>query len=450
MTERRSRLDWLPPFLVGASAAVAAEVALAMLLYGGAGFVRSLTTILAIEGMAFAVGLWGAPGEGPELVDRLRRRWLLCLFSFVAAASFGVAWSLLPLLSDGSAGQAAGLTVLAALPLYAAGGVLGGRGAWAGTDRGRRGTMRGAPAGVGAAAGFVLTGVLLPRVPLPASLLVGCLVMLSLGGMVYGAVLAARTELRVLARRPGRGPEVRIEERRLPLEDLATLEMWEGSFLRRRVVLEGEDLGGWDEDLVRALFPAGVEGNGPGEAPDSSHPFRILSVGGGASGLARCALRTHATVTVDVVERTAATVELGRDHFETGLAVGRHDRTFVSVGNLDDAIAACDGGYDLVVVDSRGLAPVGGLMGLSRMARRRLPALVRGGGVLAVGPDGSDLDPSGLPPGWVATRYRRSQSRGRERATPLVSEDVTLVVVRRDDEAGSRHALAGFKELPVP
>jgi hypothetical protein len=37
----------------------------------------------------------------------------------------------------------------------------------------------------------VVTGVLLPRAPMPASLLVGCLVLLSGGGMIYGTVLGA-------------------------------------------------------------------------------------------------------------------------------------------------------------------------------------------------------------------------------------------------------------------
>ncbi|MBT8487727.1 MAG: hypothetical protein HKO77_05655 [Gemmatimonadetes bacterium] len=440
MTDRYSRVDWLPPLLVGASAAVAAEVALALLLYGGAGFVRSLTTILAVEGMALAVGLWGAPGEGSDLVDRLRRRWLFCLFAFVAAASFGIAWSIFPRVGDGALGQGVGLTVLAALPLYAAGGVLGGMAVVAGTDPGRRLRLPGASAALGAAAGFVLTGALLPRVPLPASLLLGCLVMLSLGGMLYGGVLAARTELRTLARRPGRGPDVRVEERRLPAEDLATLELWEGPFLRRRMVLDSGVPEAWEVALIRAFLGAGADS--PSEAG-----FRVLSVGGGASALVGQLLRLHPTATIDVLERTAAVVELGREHFDTGLSVGGHDRCSVTLGNLDDAITARDGGYDLVIIDSDAMAPIGGLMGLSRMARRRLPALVGGGGVLVCGPDGSDLDPSTVPAGWRAARYRRPRSR--DVGSVDMARDVALVLVRRGDESATPPALPGFKEVPV-
>lgn len=400
---------------------------MAMLLYGGVGFVRSLTTILAAEGLAFAVGLWGAPSDGPDLVDRLRRRWLFCLFAFVAAALFGMAWSVFPQLSKGPFGQGAGLTVLAALPLYAAGAVLGGMTVLAGTDPGRRLRMPGASAVVGAAAGFVLTGILLPRVPLPASLLVGCLVMLSLGGTLYGGVLGARTELRTLARRPGRGPEVRVEERTVPIDDIAVLELWEGAFLRRSRVLDADSPEPWDAALVRALLPA------------AESDVRILSVGGGASGVVRDLLRSHPSASVDVVERTAAVVELGREHFDTDLAVGRDGRSSVSVGNLDDAIAACDGGYDLVLVDSGALAPVGGLTGLSRMARRRLPALVRSGGVLACGPDGSELQATGVPEGWELRHFRR-----------VGGGADTVVAVHRYDGEEWTPALGGFEEVPLP
>ncbi|MDX1493893.1 MAG: hypothetical protein R3253_07545, partial [Longimicrobiales bacterium] len=348
MTPRPPRLEWLPPLMVGASAAVVAEVAMAMLLYGGAGFVRSLTTVLAVEGLALAAGLWSAPAAGPDLVDRLRTRWLLCLFAFVAAALFGMAWSVFPQMSEARWGQGVGLGVLGGLPLYAAGSVLGGMSALAGSDWGGRLTMPGPAAAAGAALGFVLTGLLLPRVPLPASLLLACLVMLSLGGMIYGGVLASRTEVRTLATRPGRGSDVRVEERRTPADDVALVELREGRLLRRVRPLEGAAPDPWDEALVRSMLPDEAEG------------FRILLVGGGASGIRRIVIGARPSVSVDVLERTAAVVELGREHFETGLTVGADDRGRVAVGNLDDAVVACDGGYDLILIDSDALAPVGG------------------------------------------------------------------------------------------
>ena len=178
--------------LVGASAAIAAEVAMGMLIYTGEGFVRSLTTVLTVEVVALGVGLWSAPAPRPGLVDRLRRRWMVCVLAFLAAATFGVAWSLVPAMGTGPAGQALGLTVLAALPLFTCGTVLGGMGSV--MRSAPPGTMRepGSAAALGAGLGFVFTGLLLPRAPIPASLIVACLVLLSGAGLVYGTVLGAQ------------------------------------------------------------------------------------------------------------------------------------------------------------------------------------------------------------------------------------------------------------------
>jgi len=192
MSDGEHPLDWVAPLLVGASAAVAAEVAMGMLIYAGDGFLRSLTTVLAIDCVALGVGLWSAPAPRPDLIDRLRKRWMLCLAAFMAAAVFGVLWSVMPALGGGPVGQAFGLTLLAALPLLTCGAVLGGMGS---VTRSRMaGTLRepGAAAALGASLGFLVTGFLIPRTPIPASLLVGCLVLLSAGGLVYGVVLGAQ------------------------------------------------------------------------------------------------------------------------------------------------------------------------------------------------------------------------------------------------------------------
>ena len=163
MTARPHRLGWAPPFLVGASAAIVAEVAVGILLYAGPGFERSLTVILAIEGVALAAGLWSAPSPGPDLVDRMRRRWLLCLLAFVMAALFGGAWSLLDVLGEGRSSQGLGLAILAAIPLYATGSVLGGMASIASSDPGGSRPGPGAAASLGAGVGFIVTGLLLPR-----------------------------------------------------------------------------------------------------------------------------------------------------------------------------------------------------------------------------------------------------------------------------------------------
>lgn len=446
MSGRSPRLEWLPPLLVGASAAVVAEVAMSMLLYGGTGLVRSLTTVLAAEGLAFAGGLWGGPAVGPDIVDRLRRRWLLCLFAFVGAVIFGTAWSVFAQLSEGRLGQGAGLALLAGLPLYSAGAVLGGMSVLAASDPGERLAAPGAAAAAGAALGFVLTGLLLPRVPVPASLLVACLVMLSLGGMVYGGVLAARTEIRVLGRRPGRGLEVCVEERHVPADDVAARELREGAFLRRSVPLGHDPITPWDVSVALALMPRAtshaddaspLDGDSGGE---TGSRWRLLLVGGGSSSAARTVLEALPNGSVDVLERTPAIVELAREHFGTGLTIGRGDRCNVTVGNLDDAISACDGSYDLVIVDSAALAPIGGITSLSRMARRRLPALVRTNGSLVWGPDGSELDLADVSDGWRWRLYRRP-------AESDASTFESVLLVGRDDGERWTPAVGGFKEV---
>ncbi len=196
MTTDTPRAAWAPALLVGAAAAIAAEVAVVVLLYAGPGFMRSLTTVLAVEGAALAAGLHSAHTlsaiNHSDLVERLRRRWLLCLGAFAAAAMFGTLWSLMESLGEGRLGQGVGLALLAGLPLFACGAVLGGMAAAAESDVPVRLPRPGASAALGAGLGFVITGALLPRAPIPASLLVGCLVLLSASGMMYGVMLGER------------------------------------------------------------------------------------------------------------------------------------------------------------------------------------------------------------------------------------------------------------------
>jgi len=187
MTAKPSRAawgaPWAPPLLVGAAAAISAEVAIGMLLYASPGFMRSLTTLLAVQGGALAAGLYAAPAAGPDLVDRLRRRWLFCLAVFLVAASYGTLWSLIETLGQGRVGQGFGLALLAGLPLFACGTLLGGMSAMAAGDK------TAAPAALGAGLGFLATGALLPRAPIPASLLVGCLILLSGAGTIYAGMI---------------------------------------------------------------------------------------------------------------------------------------------------------------------------------------------------------------------------------------------------------------------
>jgi hypothetical protein len=112
----------------------------------------------------------------------------------MAAALYGTSWSMFEGLGETRLGQGLGLALLAGLPMFGCGAVLGGLGSVSIADESGTFTRPSAAAAMGAALGFVVTGLLLPRAPIPASLLVGCLVLLSGGGMVYGAVLTAMAE----------------------------------------------------------------------------------------------------------------------------------------------------------------------------------------------------------------------------------------------------------------
>ncbi len=382
---RSPRLEWLPPFLVGASAALAAEVALGVLLYGGTGFMRSLTTILATQGLALASGLWSAPRLAPGLVERLRRRWLFSLMSFLVATTYGAAWSLVPFLGEDPIAQGVGLAVLAALPLYAAGTLLGGMGAAAATDAGGLLSSPAAPAAAGAAMGFVLTAMLLPVAPMPGSLLVACLVMLSAGGMLYGDVLNFRMDLDVKARRATPSGEVRVEERRLPAANLSVRRLVDHGHVRLSRALDEAVGRPWDVEVWREHMPP------------LDQPVRVMLIGGGASLAPHAILREHPLSKVEVLERTPAVVALGREHFGTGLAIATNGRLSVRVGNLDDLVASAEPEYDLILVDNDAVALAGGNAGLSSASIERIQSTLAPSGFVHWGERGTPPAGEGAP-----------------------------------------------------
>lgn len=404
MKGRAPRLGWVPPFVVGASAAMAAEVAAAILLYDGLGLLRSITTIFAVEAGAFAAGLWNAPREGEDLVERIRVRWLACLFAFLVAAIYGTLWSVTPWLGEGRWAQGLGLALVGGVPLYAAGTVISGLSLAAATDRGGRLRAPGPAGAAGLAGGVILAGFLLPRAPLPASLLVACLVLLSFGGMVFGSVLGARTQHDERARRPGLSSDVRVEDRSLPGEGRSSRVLLEGDVLRRVSIRSGGGGAPWDVAFIRSVLG---DPSGGGEELGSSRVLRILHVGGGASPVARCVRREDPSATIVVTERVGAVIELGRDYFETELTISTDDRVSVSVGNLDDTLEAVGGGYDVVLVDTMALAPIGGVAGLSANAFGRLHDAVGPNGILAWGPLPIEKGRPEVAPGWSHVELRR-------------------------------------------
>ncbi len=443
----RHPLGWAPVLVVGIVCAVAAEVAIGLLLYAGPGFNRSLTTLLTVEALALAVGM-RFPVPAPEITDGLRRRWLLALVAFLVATVFGTLWTIMPSLGSGRWGQGFGLAVLAGLPLYACGTLFSGLAGEASEQGPPAGARLAAVGTLGAALGFSATGLLLPRAPTPSSLLVGCLVLLSLAGMAYGVVRTGRPRRRLVAEGCAGPPPVRVEERVEAGGRAVDWVLMEGPVVRavRRMAVadapggrrhEGDrpDDGPWDVAAVRERAASAPGG------------WRLLHVGGGASRAALVAVRDGGAAEATVLERAHCVVDLGRSHFATGLPDQDQDAAVapalaappdapatvpadappglrVRVGNVGDAVRELTGHYDLVLVDGRMLDAIGGADALSLAAREELARLVGPGGAMVWGPKAAH-HPKGLAgPGWAASRRDRS-------------DPVEEVLVLRREEAPS-------------
>jgi len=396
---RNHPLRWLPPFILGVCAATTAEVAAGLLLYAGPGLMRSLTTIISVEALSLGLGVMTAPGPRPDLVESLRRRWLFCLLSFMAATLFSAFWSVVQAVGGSALGQGMGLAFLAGLPMYALGGVLGAMSTVAATaEPGDRSGSVGGAALLGGALGFAATGASLPQVFTPASLLLVCLVLLSAGGLVYGSVLDTRLRVHVRARRPSPLGDVRVEDRHLLSRDTAARALLEGDFVRSWVTLADEQRGFWDEAVCDTF------------RDPTSASARLLFFGGGASSHPRTLVREDATVRIEVAERSGAVLELGREHLDTGLRDDADERLEVSVGNLDDALGRSDARYAMVLVDTAAFGPVGGVASLGARARSLIFQSLDPGGVLALGPLRPDAGAWTFPEGWSDARYRRDIS----------------------------------------
>lgn len=392
-------LRWLPPLVLGVCAATVAEVAVGLLLYSGPGFMRSLTTILGVEAASLALGIMNGPAPRPDLVESLRRRWLFCLIVFMCATLFSAFWSVVVAVGGTALGQGLGLALLAGLPLYTLGGVVGAMSTLEGGDAAKRGAGVGGPAVLGAAIGFAATGVSLPQVFTPASLLLVCLVLLSGGGLVYGSVLDARLRVHVRARRPSSLGDVLVEDRHFLATDSAARVLREGGYVRSWVTSGDDRPCSWDQVVWNSLL-------GPGPRAD-----RALLVGGGTSTLPLTLVREGRATSVDVLERSGAVLELAREHLETGLSDGADEHLSVMVGNLDDALATLVGPYRVIFLDSAALDPVGGLASLSVWARKCMGELLETDGFLALGPHAPAPGTWSFPEGWSCARYRSALPR---------------------------------------
>jgi hypothetical protein len=260
---------------------------------------------------------------------------------------------------------------------------------------------------MGAALGFVITGLLLPRAPMPASLLVGCLVMLSAGGMAFGTALGSRVVVALRAALRSAGCDVRVEDRLSSTPDEAARYLLEGGHVRRRMSLDGNEAVPWDTLVAQSLLQ------------EREGASRILLVGGGASALPGAVSDERPQVSVDVLERNPAVLELAREHFDTRSGAELPERVQVKVGNLDDLLSEVQGTYDVVLVDTSALAPLGGVEGLSRAAKAALESAVEPDGVLVWGPAASAPSLSGWLRGRGVIELRRAN--GEEGEVLIVS-----------------------------
>jgi MFS family permease len=475
---RVRRLSWIPPFVVGLSAAVASEVAVGLLLYVTPGFLRALTLILAVLLGSFALGLWTAPHSDERLTERLRRRWLLVMFAFAGGSLVSGVWSVQGGLAGSATTQGVGLALLAALPLYSCGALLGGMSAP------RLSHVRGpvgSSAAAGAALGTVLAGYVLAALLLPVSIYAFCLVLLSGAAVVHGWVISAEGERRSLHSASSPHGIVRVEE-------------WSwGKSRREKVLTENgrvrgvEDAGGqpvrrWEVAALEVLTAVAREAPGrlpgpvtqPGESPSGSlqaelpegdqprpRPATLLILGAGTFTLSRLLLERVDELELEAVERNPAVVDAARAYF-----AAPEDGSRLRVRSGDPRVAlmdGCTGAHQAIVLDSSAVAPEDPLPVTSAgelLALRR--CLVEGGVLLLGGIDRSRA--RGAPLERLLSEAReafpsaavfRSEP---DRRAPVVSNALVnemMVLLSTDPDARFPSTVAGLalemvREPPQP
>lgn len=438
---RDRQVAYLPPFLVGVAGAAAGEMAAGLLLYSSEGLLRALTVVLVTEMAALGMGFATSRRVRATDVDGLRRRWLVAVFSFAAAAVFAGAWGLSPGSPISPLSQGLGLGLLAALPLFSAGAVLGGLsasggpGAMLGVIPPGRGSRGGhgpdgtggiaAPASFGAAAGLLFTGLLGVPSLQPASLYLFCVVTISAGALLHGWMMDRTVRVLPLVHPDaddGEG-EVRVgsEEGSPPSERRRSFRGSTGDLRwERRVrtsprseirVLRIEEAVADAGALVRTL--SGGEGGGEAELrpclPWQRHVLdmvedyagsleggglRVLVVGVGTGALfsalergGHAALHGYDPRGHGVGEVGAA--DQGNEVDREGWVEGRKDvplaaaRVASSWSELLDA--APPDGYDVVVVNLRLLPRNGAFHELDLDLLRKILGVRRSGGIALVG-----------------------------------------------------------------
>ncbi len=181
MTERGSGLAPFAPLLVGAVIAVAGMTGGGLLLSQGAGLLRAAVSILALQCGALAAGSWAAEpaaGEDRDDSDALRGWWVAGLLALTLATALSAWWQFRGLPRIPMAGGLV-LGLLVGLPQVALGGVARKLGQEAATP-----TLLLA----GAAAGFILSGMVLLPFLAPPTVYVLCVATLATAAAMHATL----------------------------------------------------------------------------------------------------------------------------------------------------------------------------------------------------------------------------------------------------------------------
>ncbi len=309
---RRIEQHWrysflLPPFILGACLAVAAKVAVGLLLYGGVGFLRALSVILATLAGTLAFGLWAGRIVDPVgPTEAVRLRWLLTLVAFTGAVVFAGAWEYFGAFGVQPWSQALGLALLAGLPLFFGGSLLGVMTREDSVLHPPPDASRVSPGMaviLGVGAGFLATGfILFPRFSAPHLLLV-CVVLLSAGALIHGWILDQVTVVKTVAVRTSHRGELQVEHRIRGRPRRVHRALLRNG---RVVGLESEN-GSPELPEERAVWSLIQQLDGPRSA---------LFVGAGALTLPRLLRRDRTECRVVVLEEDPLVTEMAYGHFE--------------------------------------------------------------------------------------------------------------------------------------
>ncbi|GEM_PF-520397 len=390
----------LSPFLLGVAMGIVSLVAAGLLLYGGPGFLPALVVVLATQLASAALGAaYGARRRESDPVEALRRQWLLALVAVTLAVVFSMAWEWFAGFGAPALSQGLGLALLAALPLFGAGSVVG---ALSRFPQSRGAAVADGPAAVlGAAAGVLLTGlVFFPMLGSSAALLLLALMVASTGALLQGRCLAGVVWTQPLASRDGAAapdPEYlqawvggRSERSRFVLT--------EGGRVRGVLTPEGGAFLSVDRALVRGIEGwTGRKGGralflGVGRLPLAFHLDALRRREEDAGPDAGLQIMDGSQDLLAAVEELAYRVgsqasvrsgEMSSNGDSAGLVLRPVPVEEALTGSRDGLPPAS---FDLVVLDTLALAPSPGAFRLPPGALQQLLSALGPNGVLILGP----------------------------------------------------------------